>query len=110
VAAANYTVNASTDSGVGVGTTGDLRYVITQVNTGSDLGNTITFSVTGPITLNSALPALNKPVAITGPTGDAEQRDVRRLCRQQRGNGEHPPSPLPLRRRSPARRRARAWR
>ena len=68
VAAAGYTVIALTDTGAGSGTTGDLRYAITQVNAGAG-GDTITFSVTGPITLGSALPALNKNVAITGPTG-----------------------------------------
>ncbi len=68
VAAASYTVNALTDIGTGSGTVGDLRYVITQVNASNDPGNTITFSITGTITLSSALPALNKPVAITGPT------------------------------------------
>jgi len=67
VAAADYTVNVTTDTGAGSGTTGDLRYAITQVNASTDPGNTITFSVTGTITLTSALPALAKPVAITGP-------------------------------------------
>lgn len=71
VAAASYTVTALTDSGTGSGTNGDLRYVITQVNNHTDPGSTITFSATGTITLTSALPALNKPVAITGPTSGA---------------------------------------
>ena len=67
VAAAGYTVNVPTDTGAGVGTTGDLRYAITQVNAGTDPANTITITATGTITLTSALPALAKPVAITGP-------------------------------------------
>ncbi|MGI8691106.1 MAG: choice-of-anchor Q domain-containing protein, partial [Thermomicrobiales bacterium] len=71
VAAAGYTVTALTDTGTGSGTAGDLRYAITQVNAGAGTGDTITFSVTGTITLGSALPALNKNVAITGPTGGA---------------------------------------
>jgi hypothetical protein len=66
VAAADYTVNVPTDSGLGLGTTGDLRYAITHVNTSTDPGNTITITATGAITLASALPALAKPVAITG--------------------------------------------
>jgi hypothetical protein len=55
VATAGYTVNAPTDTGVGSGTTGDLRYVITHVNTSADPANTIT--ATGASTLTSALPA-----------------------------------------------------
>jgi len=66
VAAAGYIVNMTSDSGPG-----SLRDAITQVNTSTDPGNTITFSVTGTITLTSALPAINKPVAITGPTSGA---------------------------------------
>lgn len=71
VAAAGYTVNALTDTGTGSGTTGDLRYAITQVNAGAGTGDTITITATGTITLTSALPALAKPVTITGPTGGA---------------------------------------
>jgi len=67
VAAAGYTVNVTTDTGAGSGTTGDLRYAITQVNAGAGTGDTITITATGTITLTSALPALAKPVAITGP-------------------------------------------
>jgi hypothetical protein len=57
VATAGYTVNAPTDTGVGSGTTGDLRYVITHVNTSADSANTITITATGASTLTSALPA-----------------------------------------------------
>ena len=67
VAAASYTVNVTTDSGTGVGTTGDLRYAITHVNTSTDPANTITITATGAITLASALPAITKNVAIAGP-------------------------------------------
>ncbi len=68
VAAAGYIVNVTTDTGAGSGTTGDLRYAINQVNAGAGTGDTITITATGAITMRSgALPALAKPVAITGP-------------------------------------------
>jgi len=68
VAAAGYTVNVTTDTGAGSGTTGDLRYAINQVNAGAGTGDTITITATGAITMRSGpLPALAKPVAITGP-------------------------------------------
>ena len=53
-----WTVNSLGDAGTGSGLSGDLRYVITQADqmTGD---NTINFSVTGTITLNSALPDLS---------------------------------------------------
>ncbi len=67
VAAANFIVSTTNDTGGG-----SLRDAITQVNAGSGTGDTITFSVTGTITLTSGtLPALAKPVAITGPTSGA---------------------------------------
>jgi len=67
VAAAGYTVNVPTDTGIGLGAIGDLRYAINQVNNSTDPGNTITITATGTITLTSALPGLSKNVAITGP-------------------------------------------
>jgi len=67
VAAAGYIVNVTTDTGAGSGTTGDLRYALMQVDAGAGTGDTITITATGTITLTSALPALTKPVAITGP-------------------------------------------
>jgi len=67
VAAADYTVNVTTDTGTGSGAIGDLRYAINQVNNSTDPGNTITITATGTITLTSALPYLSKNVAITGP-------------------------------------------
>ncbi len=60
-----WTVNSLGDTGTGTGTSGDLRYVITQADqTTGD--NTINFSVTGTIALNSALPDLSNT---TGPDG-----------------------------------------
>ena len=62
VAAAGYTVSTTSDTGIN-----SLRDAITQVNAGTGTGDTITITATGTITLTSALPALNKPVTITGP-------------------------------------------
>jgi hypothetical protein len=59
-----YTVNALTDTGAGSGQTGDLRYCVTHATSGQD---TITFGVTGTITLQSPLPIMNASVDITGP-------------------------------------------
>ena len=51
------------DAGTGSGLSGDLRYVITQADqTTGD--NTINFSVTGTITLNSALPDLSNTTGL----------------------------------------------
>ena len=59
-----FSVNALTDTGAGSGTSGDLRYCITQ----ADLtGGTINFRVGGTIQLQSALPDLSKNVTIAGP-------------------------------------------
>src|SRR4051812_23838041 len=53
-----FTVNDLGDTGTGSGLSGDLRYAITQADqTTGD--NTINFSVTGTIWLNSVLPDLN---------------------------------------------------
>jgi Dockerin type I domain len=58
-----WTVNSLGDSGTGSGNLGDLRYVITQADqTTGD--NTINFSVTGTITLNSALPDLRNTTGL----------------------------------------------
>jgi len=58
-----WTVNSLGDAGTGTGTSGDLRYVITQADqTQGD--NTINFSVTGTITLNSALPDLSNTTGL----------------------------------------------
>ena len=58
-----WTVNSLGDTGTGSGTSGDLRYVITQADqTTGD--NTINFAVTGTITLNSALPDLSNTTGL----------------------------------------------
>jgi hypothetical protein len=67
VQAAAFTVNSLGDTGAGSGTTGDLRYCVTQATlTGGS--HTITFSVTGTINLLSALPNLSSSsLTINGP-------------------------------------------
>src|SRR5262245_20490130 len=68
-----FTVNSLGDTGTGIGTTGDLRYCITQANATTG-DNTINFSVTGTITLNSALPDLSNTTGLTdieGPGSDS---------------------------------------
>ena len=63
-----WTVNSLGDTGTGSGTSGDLRYVITQADqTPGD--NTINFAVTGTITLNSALPDLSNTTGVTDIEG-----------------------------------------
>ena len=63
-----FTVNSLGDTGTGSGLSGDLRYVITQVDqTPGD--NTINFAVTGTITLNSALPDLSNTTGLTDIEG-----------------------------------------
>ncbi len=63
-----WTVNSLYDSGTGSGQSGDLRYVITQADQMPG-DNTITFSVTGTITLNSALPDLSNTTGLTNIAG-----------------------------------------
>ncbi len=63
-----FTVNALTDTGAGSGTTGDLRYCITQAD--NDTSNdTINITATGTIQLTGALPALtgSRTIAFAGP-------------------------------------------
>ena len=63
-----WTVNSLGDSGTGSGTSGDLRYLITQADkTTGD--NTINFAVTGTITLYSALPDLSNTTGVTDIEG-----------------------------------------
>ena len=63
-----FTVNSLGDTGTGSGTSGDLRYAITQADqTPGD--NTIKFTVTGTITLNSALPDLSNTTGLTDIEG-----------------------------------------
>lgn len=63
-AATSYTVNSLGDSGTGSGASGDLRYAISQANAGG--GGTITFSVSGTITLTHALPSINSSISLDG--------------------------------------------
>jgi hypothetical protein len=64
LAPATFTVINTNDDG-----NGSLRAAITQVNSSTDASNTINFAqgVTGTITLESALPAINNNVNMTGP-------------------------------------------
>src|SRR5262249_24217095 len=65
---AAFVVNGLGDTGTGSGTSGDLRYCITQSNsTGGP--NTITFApgVAGNINLTGELPAVTNSVTIQGP-------------------------------------------
>jgi hypothetical protein len=62
-----YTVNSLSDANTGSGTSGSLRYVLTQINTAaSSQMATVNFSVSGTITLTSPLPPLNYPTTING--------------------------------------------
>jgi hypothetical protein len=65
-----YVVDSLTDTGAGSGLAGDLRYCVTNATSGND---SITFEqgLSGTISLESALPALNASVAIQGPGADA---------------------------------------
>jgi hypothetical protein len=63
-----WTVNSLGDTGTGTGKSGDLRYCITQADATSG-DNTIDFSVTGTITLNSALPDLSNTTGLTDIEG-----------------------------------------
>jgi hypothetical protein len=63
-----YVVDRVTDNnpgggGQGTGLAGDLRYAITQAQSGDSIG----FSVTGTIHLSNALPGLTKNITIKGP-------------------------------------------
>ena len=60
-----YTVDSLGDTGTGSGSSGDLRYAITQANLSP--GSTIQFSVTGTIQLGCSLPSLSQNITITGP-------------------------------------------
>lgn len=63
-----YTVNSLGDTGAGSGTSGDLRYAITQAN--AHPGSTIVFSVTGTITITAKLLGIDADVTIAGPGKD----------------------------------------
>jgi hypothetical protein len=64
-----YTVTTLGDTGAGSGLSGDLRYVLTQVNAGAG-GDTVHFAVTGTIALTRALPTIAKSVTLEGPGAD----------------------------------------
>lgn len=61
-----YTVNSLADTTTGSGTSGTLRFCINAANTAGGT-NTITFGVTGTITLTSSLPNINNNLTIDGP-------------------------------------------
>ncbi|MFQ3609565.1 MAG: hypothetical protein SNJ55_13105, partial [Chloroherpetonaceae bacterium] len=62
-----YTVNSLSDANTGSGTSGTLRYVLTQINAAAASQTaTVNFSVSGTITLTSPLPPLNYPTTING--------------------------------------------
>ena len=63
-----WTVNSLGDTGTGLGTSGDLRYCITQADQ-TPGNNTINFSVTGTIMLNSALPDLSNTTGLMDVEG-----------------------------------------
>jgi hypothetical protein len=63
-----WTVNSLGDTGTGSGSSGDLRYCITQANQSTG-DNTINFSVAGTITLNSALPDLSNTTGLMDVEG-----------------------------------------
>jgi hypothetical protein len=73
-----FTVNSLGDTGSGSGTSGDLRYCITQADATTG-DNTINFSVTGTITLNSALPDLRRCFKTLSYPSRVAQRGWRRL-------------------------------
>ena len=60
-----YTVTSLGDTGTGSGTSGDLRYAITQAD--ANPGSVIDFSVTGTIQLTKALPGISANTTINGP-------------------------------------------
>lgn len=80
VAAANYTVNASTDSGVGVGTTGDLRFVTFADLTANTIAGTYTVATTAPnVTTPASFTLTNtagNPGSITATAGTPQSATV----------------------------------
>jgi len=68
VAQTVWTVNSTDDTNTGSGTTGTLRYVLTQINTTASGTHTIDLTgLSGTITLTSLLPPVNYPVTLNGP-------------------------------------------
>lgn len=64
--AVSYTVNSLADTNTGSGTSGTLRFCINASNTAGGT-NTLSFSVTGTISLTSSLPDINSNLTIDGP-------------------------------------------
>jgi hypothetical protein len=71
-----YLVTSLGDAGTGSGSSGDLRYCLTQANSTPGT-NTINFAVAGTIDLHSELPNLSSNIVLVGPrTGSLTvQRD-----------------------------------
>ncbi len=66
-----FTVNAAGDAGVGSGTTGDIRYCISQANVNTNAGATIVFNTaaigTNQITLTHGELEISNDMTLTGP-------------------------------------------
>ena len=62
-----YSVNTLSDIATGSGTTGSLRYVLSQVNAGTGSGDEIFIDVVGTITLTNGPLVISKAVTIFGP-------------------------------------------
>ena len=60
-----YTITSLGDTGTGSGTSGDLRYALTQAD--ANPGSVIDFSVMGTIQLTQALPNITADMTINGP-------------------------------------------
>lgn len=73
-------VTRLSDQGIGKGFRGDLRYCITKANT--DIGlDTIDFTVTGTIKLESALPEIDDELTVAGPGRDLVTIDAQKKAR-----------------------------
>ena len=67
LSAATFNVTSTADSGAG-----SLRDAITQANASTGTADTVTFGVTGTISLMTALPVITDDITIDGP-GISEQ-------------------------------------
>jgi hypothetical protein len=66
-----YSVNSNGDSATGTGTSGTMRYVLTQLDQNGGTSNSISFNLPSnelTITPGSALPSITAPVVIDGST------------------------------------------
>src|SRR4029077_13619864 len=72
LSANTFTVTATTDTGAGSGTSGDVRYCLTQANADNTTPRVINFAIPGngvqTITLASVLPTVTKFTTIDGTT------------------------------------------